>query len=107
MANYFERVNMAKQRNSYIPQKQNQQSGRDSIISGYSSKKIEKSPIKQNTRKSINVNPSNIKMKMKENTDSGNRTGKRNQKGLESTKGKRRYKDAVQQLHEKIMKLKI
>ena len=40
MANYFERVSMAKQRNSYIPFKQNENSGRDSIISGYSSKKI-------------------------------------------------------------------
>ena len=35
-------------------------------------------------------------MKMKENTDSGNRTGKKNTKNLENTKGKRRYKDAVQ-----------
>lgn len=70
------------------------------MISGYSSKKIQKSPIKQNTRKSIYVNSSvNLKTKMKENTDSVNQTnqiGRKSTKYLENTKGKRRYKDAVQ-----------
>ena len=67
------------------------------MISGYSSKKIQKSPIKQNTRKSININSSvNLKTKMKENTDSANQIGRKSTKYLENTKGKRRYKDAIQ-----------
>ena len=99
IANYFERVNMAKQRNPYVQKaSNNNKSGRDSFIGGYSSKKIQKqketkSPLKENKGKN---------KQMKENTDSWNK-GKKS--GTRKTK--RRYEEAVQQLHEKIMKLKI
>lgn len=85
---------MAKQRSSYLQKTNtNNKSGRDSFLGGYSSKKVEKegkSPIKDEK-----------KNHMKENNDCWNKSKK------SGIKKKRRYQDAVQELHEKIMKLKI
>ena len=48
---------------------------------------------------------------MKENNDTGNRTNKKtvtsSKRGSNNNGQKKKYKDAVQELHEKIMKLKI